>query len=173
MIGSSQHQLAKYLSAPLQPVLEIYSNSCFKDSFLFAEEIRRLKLKSDEFFLCSFDISSLFTNVPLAETIQICTDTLYEDDRIVSPTLPKDIFVQLMTSATSCVEFTFKNITFRQIDGVAMGSPLGSALANIFVGYYENKLLLPIRKPSSTKHILMTYSRFLQPKHNVINFLLF
>ena len=29
---------------------------------------------------------------------------------------------------------------FRQSDGVAMGSPLGPALANIFVGYYENKL---------------------------------
>ena len=71
MIGSSQHQLAKYLSALFQPVLEIYSNNCIKDYFLFAEEIRQLKLKPDESFLCSFDISSLFTNVPLDETIQI------------------------------------------------------------------------------------------------------
>ena len=36
--------------------------------FLFAEEIRQLKLKPDESFLCSFDISSLLTNVPLDET---------------------------------------------------------------------------------------------------------
>ena len=81
MIRSSQHQLAKYLSALLQPVPEIYSNNCIQDSLLFAEEIRQLKLKPDESFLCSFDMSSLFTNVPLAETIQICADTLYEDDR--------------------------------------------------------------------------------------------
>ena len=54
-------------------------------------------------------------------------------------------------------------------------SPLGPALANIFVGYYENELFAStvIRKPSSTKDMLMTYSRFLQPKHNVINFLPF
>ena len=112
MIGSSQHQLAKYLSALLQPVLEIYSNNCIKDSFLFTKEIQQLKLKPDKSFLCSFDISSLFTNVPLAETIQICADTLYEDDRIAPPTLPKDIFVQLMTAVTSCVEFSYNNIMF-------------------------------------------------------------
>ena len=35
---------------------------------------------------------------------------------------------------------------FRQIDGVAMGSPLGPALANIFVGYSENKLFASISK---------------------------
>ena len=137
VIGEVQ---SKYLSALLQPVLEIYSNNCIKDSFLFVEEIRQLKLKPDESFLCFFDISSLFTNVPLAETIQVCADTPYEDDRIVPPTLPKDIFVQLMTAATFCVEFNFNNIMFRLIDGVAMGSPLGPALANIFVGYYKNKL---------------------------------
>ena len=101
MIGSSQHQLAKYLSALLQPVLEIYFNNCIKDSFLFAEKIRQLNLKPDESFFCSFDISSLFTNVPLAETIQICADTLYEDDIIFPPTFPKDLFVQLTTAATS------------------------------------------------------------------------
>ena len=76
----------------------------------------------------------------LDEIIQICADTLYEDDRIIPPNFPKDIFVQLMTAATSCVKFSFKNIMFRQIDGVAMGSPLGPALANIVVGDYEYKL---------------------------------
>ena len=118
MIGSFQHQLAKYLSALLQPMLKIYSKSCIKNCFLFADENRQLKLKTDKFFLSSFDISCLFSNVPLDETIQICADTLYKDDRIVPPTFPKDIFVQLMTAATSCVEFSFNNIMFQQIDGV-------------------------------------------------------
>ena len=38
------------------------------------------------------------------------------------------------------MEFSFNGIMYRQIDGVAMGSPLGPILANIFVGYYESKI---------------------------------
>ena len=35
----------------------------------------------------------------------------------------------------------------RQIDGVAMGSPLGPTAANIFVGYYETLLFKRVNKP--------------------------
>ena len=40
--------------------------------------------------------------------------------------------------ATKNVQFSFNDQLFRQIDGVAMGSPI---LANIFVAYYKNSLL--------------------------------
>ena len=35
----------------------------------------------------------------------------------------------------------FKNKFYKQIDGATMGSPLGSALANIFMCSFENKWL--------------------------------
>ena len=54
-----------------------------------------------------------------------------------------------MKSATSGVEFSFNDIMYKQTDGVAMGSPLGPALANIFVGYYEEKLFSQKSKPST------------------------
>ena len=49
--------------------------------------------------------------------------------------------------ATSLVEFSFNYVMHRQFDGVAMGSPLSPALANIFVGYYEAKLFKRVSKP--------------------------
>ena len=52
---------------------------------------------------------------------------------------PCNIFVKLMQLATFSMEFSFNNNMHRQIDGVTMGSPLGLALANIFVGYQEAK----------------------------------
>ena len=36
---------------------------------------------------------------------------------------------------------------YKQTDGVAVGSPLGPALDNIFVGYYEEKLFSETQKP--------------------------
>ena len=112
-------------------------------------------------FLCSFDISSLFTNVPLAETIEICADALYNDDSM-APSFPRNIFVELMQLATSSVEFSFNNNMHRQIDGVAIGSPLGPALANIFVGYQEAKLFNIAKRP-------LVYFRYVDDTFAVFN----
>ena len=46
-----------------------------------------------------------------------------------------------MKIATSDVQFSFDSEIYSQIDGVAMESPLGSTLANIFMRYLESKLV--------------------------------
>ena len=51
-----------------------------------------------------------------------------------------------MNVATKSVEFSFDNVMYKQTGGVAMGIPCGPALANIFVGYYENKLFTSVEK---------------------------
>ena len=150
MVGSSQHELAKFLLVTLQPVLELYSSFCIQDSFSFAELIRQFDSTSDQSFLRSFDICSLFTNVPLDETIRICADTLYSG-KFIRPDFPKAVFIELTQMDTSGVEFSFNSTMCRQTDGIAMGSPLGPVLANIFVGYNENKLFDFSVKPQLCK----------------------
>ena len=49
--------------------------------------------------------------------------------------IPKDMFVELMKFSTLSVVFSFNDTGYKQTGGVAMGSPLDPALANIFVGY--------------------------------------
>ena len=50
-------------------------------------------------------------------------------------------FRNLVTVTTKELLFMFNNKFYKQIDGVAMGSPLGPALANIFMCSFENKWL--------------------------------
>ena len=147
MTGLSHHELGKWLAGLLQPVLERFSSHCISDSFTFAKTMQNLDFDPNV-FMCSFDVSSLFTNVPLDETIKICSDALY-DDSDLQPLAPKDVFVELMKSATSSIEFSFNNTMYKQTDGVAMESPLDPALANIFVGYYEEKLFSQTQKPTA------------------------
>ena len=127
--------------------------------------IQQLKVNSNDSILCSFDICSLFTNVPLAETIEICTKTLY-DGHLPAPVIPKHVFIELMKTATTSVEFSFNKIMYRQINGVGMGSPLGPALKNIFVGYYESSFLIIFQNLPYTVVTLMTPFPFLKKKLN-------
>ena len=93
-----------------------------------------------------FDISNLFINIPLDETIEICADALYRGHLDCLP-FPEDTFKELMLIATRGVEFSFNNQMYKQLDGVAMSSPLGPELANIFVGFYESRLFGNTAKP--------------------------
>ena len=145
MTGAAQHKLAQWLITVLQPVVDKYSGNCIKDSFSFADEIRKLEC-SGEMTMCSFDIKSLFTNVPVFETIGICERALF-DLKLNTTLLEREDFVQLMKLATCNVEFSFDNMMYRQTEGVAMGSPLGPILANIFVGYHENQLFATCERP--------------------------
>ena len=133
MTGLSHHELGQWLASLLQPVLERFLSHCTSDSFTFAKIMQNLNIDPN-FFICSFDVPSLFTNVPLDETIKICSDALYDNSHS-QPFIPKDLFVELIKSATSSVEFSFNNTMYKQTDGIAMRSPLGSTLANIFKNY--------------------------------------
>ena len=143
--GLSHYELGKWLAGLLQPTLEGFSSHYISDSFAFAKTMQNLEIDPNV-FICSFDVSSLFTNVPLDETIKICSEVLY-DESDSQPIIPKDVFVELVKNATSSVEFSFNNTMYKQTDGVIMGSPLGLALANIFVEYYEEKLFSQTQKP--------------------------
>ena len=139
MVGSAQHELAKWLTDVLQPVVDKFSSHVVKDSFVFAETLRNVNTNRDS-FMCSFDVCSLFTNVPLDETIEICMNTLYHSD-LVPPTVEERALKKLLIKATKEVEFSFADKMFSQVDGIAMGSPLGPTLANIFLGYHESLLI--------------------------------
>ena len=53
----------------------------------------------------SFDVSSLFINVPLDETIQICLDKLYPLRDV--PTLPRPVLKALLEYVTIKSRFIF------------------------------------------------------------------
>ena len=86
--------------------------------------------------MASLDVESLFTNIPLEETIKICCDSLYKNQELLR-NISKNQFEKLLRAALSNNYFLFDGSIYQQIDGVAMGSPLGPSLANAFLAHYE------------------------------------
>ena len=149
MTGSSHHQLAKWLGEIWAPVLNLYSTHCVKDSFTYANFIQNCNFEPAKAFLCSLNISSLFTNVPIGETIEICADALYRGHLDCPPFL-KDAFSELMLIPTRGAAFICNNQMYTQLDGAAMGSPLGQTLASIFVGFRKSRLFENTANQAST-----------------------
>ena len=65
---------------------------------------------------------SLFNNIPLEETIEICTNELFKESETIED-LSKTEFKELLSPATKDSHFIFDGTLYKQIDGVAMGPP--------------------------------------------------
>ena len=104
---------------------------------MFAKEIAE---QDSSFYVGSLDVDSLFTDIPVEETINICTESIYDQNDSIEG-LNKSEFKELLSLATKESYFIFNEILYKQIDGVAMGSPLGPTLANAFLCFYEKKWL--------------------------------
>ena len=104
--------------------------------------------------MASFDVTSLFTNVPVDETIETISNQIFANrmaNRMIFEGLDRSQFIKLLSFAAKNCHFTFNNRIYQQIDGVAMGSPLGPLFANIFMSFHE-KTWLPtvLLSPVST-----------------------
>ena len=105
-------------------------------------EVQSLEINRSD-ILVSYDVTSLFTNVPLDETIQILADKAFNDDwfnKTHELNLSRDQLIELLNAATKNQLFQFNGNLYEQTDGVAMGSPLGPLLANVFMCSIEGKL---------------------------------
>ena len=81
-----------------------------KDSFAFAEEIVD---QDGTLFMGSLDVGSLFTNIPLKETINICISLLYNNVD-VKEALNKSKFENLLSLTTQELYFMFNDILYKK-----------------------------------------------------------
>ena len=111
----------------------------FNSTANFLNRVKNFTFSAKDQIL-SYDVVSLFTNVPLNETIDIICDTIYNQNEKQKPPMPKSVFKRLLEIATGGM-FLFDGKLYKTIDGVTMGSPLGPTLANFILAHFENKLL--------------------------------
>ena len=144
--------MAKFLVPILNPITR--NEYTVSDSFSFAKEIT--DFNATDKVMASFDVKSLFTQIPLKETIDICVEESFKNladhnGEVLEPLrcsyrnndsfFNPQHFKKLLELATLDMHFFFNGTLYKQIDGVAMGSPLGPTLANAFMCHWERKWL--------------------------------
>ena len=98
----------------------------------------------------SLDVESLFTNVPVCQTIKIILKEVYNHETLPPPPIAPEKLEELLLLCTT--EVPFRNVNGKlhmQTDGMSMGSPLGPTFANFYMADLENRFLsLPNMKPN-------------------------
>ncbi len=113
-----------------------------KDSFEAVDRIHAIpdKLFEEGYHYVSFDVTSLFTSVPLDKTIKIILQRIYEE-KVIDTRLKKNTLKKLLKDACMKTAFSFNDVIYKQIDGVSMGSSLGPSLANVIMTELEKQLV--------------------------------
>ena len=89
--------------------------------------------------MISFDISSLYTNVPVNETINILCNKAFSTGPTFSG-FNESQFREMQSLIFDNTFFLFNDSLYKQTDGLDMGNPLAPALANIFLCNLEQQI---------------------------------
>ena len=134
-INSYNYNLSSCLCELLIPFIP--TTYCTNNSFTFIKDIQ--EVSTQDSLMVSYDVRILFTNIPLSETIDIAVKLILENKKDLK--FSENELTKLFRFATSQTHFYFDGKIFDQVDEVAMGSPFGPALANLFKVYNEQKWL--------------------------------
>lgn len=131
-INSVTYNLAKFLAEKLKD-LTGNTFSFVKNSSHFVEILTNIEIEDDE-IMVSFDVESLFTNVPIEQSVEILRKILMNEGR-------NPDYADLVKHCLVSTYFMWNSEFYLQLDGVAMGSPISPLIANLWMEDIENQAI--------------------------------
>jgi len=123
-IGAPTYHLSKYLAGLLRQITGNSSHHV-KNSFQFVQILESLRVRPED-LIVSFDVVSLFINVPIVDSLELLGHH-FED--VLA------LFKHVLTY------FCFDGQFYEQTDGEAMGSPLSPVITNFFMEDFKKKAI--------------------------------
>ena len=139
-IGTVTYNTAKELARILKPLVGL-SNHHIQNTMDFVDQIKEVKLKKEE-SMVSYDVTALFTSVPIPPVLKIIEDKLNEDKDLPQRTsMNTRHIIRLLEFCLRSTYFVFQGQYYEQTEGAAMGSPLSPIIANIYMEHFETRAL--------------------------------
>ena len=139
-INTFAYDLSAYLAYILSPLT---GNSEFTvtNSAHFVSTINSETILGNE-IMVSFDVESLFTNVPIDAAVQATLQKLENDPTLADrTTLTPAQIADLLSFVLRSTYFQYNGSIYEQQEGAAMGSPVSAVIANLYMESFEEQAI--------------------------------
>ena len=104
----------------------------------------------------SYDVESLFTCIPVAETIEYILKGIYTN-KVLKPLCKKSIFKKSLIKLTKKSVFSASNRLIKQIDGYPMGGPISVVSSDIYMCKMEEDVVKSLKPIFYKRYVDDTY----------------
>ena len=151
--GSLLHGLGVWVDRKLQEVAKS-TISYIKNSLELKEQLLKLNLPPNT-RLFTTDAVSMYTNIPTHTALNLIGKHITQYKRKSNGTYPADAIREALRLVMTMNIFTFGDLTLKQLNGTAMGTPPAPPYATAYYGIHKEKFL-----PKYSQHVVY-YRRFI------------
>lgn len=130
------YKISRELNKILKEKITLENDLSVKNSIELTTKLNSLTL-SENTRIVSFDVTNMYTNVPIDEAITTIEENLLKNN----PATETAEIIDLLRTVLHQNTFSFNGKIYQQNEGLAMGSPLSGIVANIFLNRLENIFL--------------------------------
>ena len=141
-INSPTSNISAFLDKLLKPIVKEIPHILTSSKTLI-NELRSITLTPGS-ILVTLDVTSLYPNIPIHESILVILDFIKQQHNPTHP--PICILTQLFNFVLNYNCFNFANLFFLQVHGIAMGTKLAPNYANLFMANLESKSIFTHNK---------------------------
>ena len=136
--GTAAYNTSKFINKLLQNYCG-KTLSFVKDSTDFIQKIKHLSINPEEETLVSFDVSALFTSIPVPVALQFINSKIstWTSFTNICKIHTGKLIKHLEFTITNCI-FSFNKKFYKQMQSSAMVSPVSPVIANIYMEHFES-----------------------------------
>ena len=153
--GTYIYNASKVIANYLKPLAK--NDFIMSDTLPFPDMLKKA-VNSEDYEDVSYDVESLFTNIPVKETIEYILHKIFVD-KSIKPFCKKSIFKKLLVKLTKECVFSVNSRLIKQIDGCPMGGPVSVVFSDIFMCKMEEDVVVPAKPIFYKRYVDDTYIR--------------
>lgn len=159
--SSNTQRLSNLLDIILKPLCKMVP-SFIRDDLDFLNYIPNSV--NEGTLLVSFDVTSLYTNIPHELGIEAIKYWLEKHPEVINQRFPKEFIIEGLQVILENNTFFFDKQCFLQTKGTAMGTKVAPTYATLVMGYLENKMYESLKQSFDEEfstYIKQNWKRFL------------